>query len=698
MLKQAYGNAARFSNGPGPDLTALLNQGLELHRRGQLGEAATVYGKVLEQDPDHFDALHLLGVAAHQSGNHIEALQLLDRALQIRSDLPEIYSNRSSALMSLGRFDEAYDSCQKAIEVDPSYGDGWFNAGNALSKLGRRAEAIRHFQRAVQTRPNLVAAWSNLAGELLDDGRYQEAKTALKHALKLDPNHVRAHLNMGVVHMETGNTAEAEREFAKSIELEPQYTRARLNMANLAFQAGRVTECLQQLSAVLEVEPCSAEVANALANCHKVMGQPVDACEMYRQATQADRSSWGYHSNLLLAMLGEPRTTAQDSLNEALRYAARHAPPCHGPKKRTGPLKRIGFVSPDFRIHPVGFFLEPLLRNLSGVEVVLYANQNQHDRQTAVLASLASGMRTVKALSTDQVCEAVREDEIDVLVDLAGHTADSRLDVFAKRAAAVQVTWLGYSSTTGLSQFDALIGDPIVTPPTDDPFYSEPVFRLPHSFVPMFTVADAPDTSPPPSAQSGYTTFGSFNATSKIHDGVIEVWSRILHEVPGSRLVIKNLAMVDPMVRERFAQAFLARGIESSRLTFSSQTSRDQHFADFSSIDVALDTFPYSGATTTLDNLWMGVPVVTLRGDHYAGRMSASLVTNAGFGDLVAETPDLYVQNAVSLANDGARLEAIRRSLRNDIALSPLGLTSDFANAFLSILSRIWEESESSAA
>jgi len=699
MLKQAYSNvgATRHAD-KGPDLGKMLDEAVELHRRGDSGGASTLYGQILDIEPNHFDALHLLSMAAHQTGNPHGAIELIDMALQIRPNTSDALSNRSAILMDLGRYPEALESCLKAIQIDRKNVEAFFNAGNALVKLQRRQEAISHFQRALEIQPGFVPCLVNLGGELTEECRFEEARAVLEQAASLSTGNGMAWLNIGALHHESGNKPEAYKAYEKALQIEPGYVRALVSLSNLHFEDGRVSEAFNKAEAALMIAPGDSGANNSLGNCYRTFGEPQTAATYYRSAVAVNPNAYGFHSNLLLCMLGDQSVDSQEQLDEALRFAARYVKPVNqkvGPKSE---LKRIGFVSGDFRTHSVGFFLEPLLANLSGVEVYLYANQTSYDQQTEKLASLVKELKNSKSWSTSKFVEAVTRDEIDILVDLSGHTSDARLDVFAQKPAPVQVTWLGYSGTTGLTQFDALIGDAIVTPRQDEDFYSEQILRLAHGFAPFLVPADAPEVTPLPAQSNGFVTFGSFNATTKINDGVIEVWSRILRAVPGSSLLMKNLFLEDQTVRERYLGAFATFGISEERLTLLGQTTREEHWDCFAKIDIALDTFPYSGATTTADNLWMGVPVVTHLGDRYCGRMSASFLEAIGLNHLVARTHDDYVETAAMLASDLDSLAELRSGLRDRVSNSELGLGAAFAESFMSALRGLWSETEAKAA
>lgn len=675
-----------------------LQEGLRRHSAGEIAEAASLYGEVLSVEPHNFDALHLLGVAALQTGHPADALSLFDQAAAIDRKRPELWTNRATALLSLDRCQESLESCETALGIDPGNAVAHFNAGNALVKLRRRHDAINRFNQAVSLNPSYVEAWTNLGGELIEDGRLDEAIKALDTSIRLNDQHAKAHLNLGVARMEVGRLDEAEAAFQSALSIEPGYAKAATNIANLAWSQSRVAKADAFVTHALQADPQCAEAHNVQGNVLRTLGEPRRATECFQRAVDLDPSSAGFHSNLLLSRLGDPTSGPSDILADARLYAARHAPWTRRQQPRREAPVRLGFVSPDLRTHPVGLFLEPLLTGLQDVEVFLYSNCRTEDQQTERLRQLSSSTTSIYRADTDDVCSTIRDDGIDLLIDLAGHTADGRLDVFAKRPAPAQVTWLGYSGTTGLSQFDALIGDPVVTPVSHENDYSEPVYRHPSGFAPLLGFDGLPDIGTLPLDRTGTVTFGSFNSPTKINEEVIEAWSEVLRKVPHSRMVLKNTYFADADVCRHFADKFSRYGVAPDRLDFQGPSSLADHWPMIASVDLVLDTFPYSGATTTLDCLRMGVPVVTVCGDRYCSRMSASFLSSAGLQDPSAELPCDFVTTSVALASDGERLRDLRTTLRDRLMAAPFADPELYASQFLSLLHDVWADALDQAA
>jgi predicted O-linked N-acetylglucosamine transferase (SPINDLY family) len=401
------------------------------------------------------------------------------------------------------------------------------------------------------------------------------------------------------------------------------------------------------------------------------------------------------YSNLLLSMNythHDTGTIFQEHLNYARQFAASLAsdiPPYTNeliPDRRI----RIGYVSPDFRRHSVNYFIEPVLaaHTREQFEVFCYSDVVSPDEVSHRIQTYPVQWRDIVGMTDAQIAALVRSDRIDILVDLAGHTGYNRMLLFARKPAPVQVSWLGYPNTTGLKAVDYRIVDGYTDPPgLTDPFYTEKLTRMPESFLCYQPEQDSPEIGPLPSLQAGHITFGSFNIISKVTPEAVALWADILKKVPDAKLFLKAKSLFDKGTREYLGALFLQQGIPMDRLIFKFHTaSYKEHLAMYNSIDIALDTFPYNGTTTTCEALWMGVPVVTLAGDRHASRVGKSLLTNIGLPELVAETENAYIDIAVKLAADIDRLRFLRERLREMMRQSPVcdatGFTANLENCY----------------
>ncbi len=406
------------------------------------------------------------------------------------------------------------------------------------------------------------------------------------------------------------------------------------------------------------------------------------------------------HGNLIFMMNYDARFSQKDIFAESRRWNEIHAAPyreherTHASDRDPDRRLRVGYLSPNFREHSVSYFADPLIagHDRRSFEVFCYAQVIKPDTRTERFRDLADVWRSTVGLTDATVAERIREDGIDILVDLAGYTGENRLLVFAARPAPVQVSWLGYPNTTGLSAMDYRLTDAIADPEgADDTLYSETLVRLPNGFLCFTPAGDAPDIGGSPALSNGHVTFGSFNHLPKVSPEVVETWAQILERVPGSRLLLKSHPLADAATRDRYLDMFATHGIDARRVElFSWIASKSGHLGAYDRVDIGLDPFPYNGTTTTCEALWMGVPVVTLRGERHSGRVGASLLTRMDLVDLIAETKDAYVETAVGLAKAPDRLSGFRTELRQRMKGSPLCDGDTFARDVEAVYREMW--------
>jgi predicted O-linked N-acetylglucosamine transferase (SPINDLY family) len=480
--------------------------------------------------------------------------------------------------------------------------------------------------------------------------------------------------------------------------LRPQYLEALHNLGNALHGLGRPEEAVACFRQVLQLRPDYAEAYNDLGAALIALGLMQEAEHSYRRALQIRPDDAKTRHGLLVALnyrSDEPLQVFREHLTWAERQAATTQPDTvHRNPPDPDRRLRIGYVSPDFRTHSVAFFAVPLLthHDPAAVETYGYANVAHADATTAQLQSRCHHWRDVHAMPDDQLADRIRQDGIDILVDLAGHTAGNRLAVFARKPAPIQVTYLGYPNTTGLSTIDYRLTDALADPPgTTEQWHTEKLVRLPEGFLCYAPPPNAPAVAPLPAATNGYITFGSFNNLAKVTPKVVELWARILKAIPGSRLEMKGRLLKEPETRERVLRQFDAHGIGRERVDLVPNVpGMANHLAYYHRLDLALDTFPYNGTTTTCEALWMGVPVITLAGRTHAGRVGVSLLTRVGLPELIAENEDDYVQRAVTLARDPERLAALRAGLRPRMTQSPLCDGPSFARHVEAAYREMW--------
>jgi predicted O-linked N-acetylglucosamine transferase (SPINDLY family) len=638
------------------------------HRAGRLADAEAIYRQVLAQVPDQADALQLLGILAGQTGNLEAALDYLGRAIVLEPARAEHHYNRGELLRRAGRWEEASAAFRRALELGPSLAQAHANLASVLHQQGRLDEAIAAYRRALELGAADPVIDNNLGSALNDIGALDQAIAALDRAIARAPGYADAHANLGVVLHRAQRLDESIAACRRAIALGANPVIAHNNLGNALRESGALDEAINALRLVLALAPGAEAIAA--------------------------------HDNLIVTLHFHPDYDAQDILAECRRWAARYAnplPPGEGSRRpgegqrdrerlglggaagegqratgHPGRRLRIGFVSPDFRAHPAGQLVLPLFehRDRRFAEFVCYAEVHSADALTRRFQTLADGWRSTVGMSAERVAEQVRADRIDILVDLAVHTGGNRLLVFARKPAPVQVSMLGMPSTTGLETIDYRLTDAFFDPPgSSDGYYTETSIRLPRSIWCYEPPEAAPEVGPLPAARNGFVTFGCLNQFAKVSRPAVRAWIGILRALLGARLVLQSPpgSHLDP-VRALFHEA----GIAADRVAFVAKIPRSEYLKRYHELDLCLDPFPYNGHTSTFDALWMGVPVVTLAGRTGVGRAGVSLLSNVGLPELIAETPEQYVQIAVQLATDLKRLAAMRSGLRRRMETSPL--------------------------
>ena len=578
----------------------------------------------------------------------------------------------------LGLFQESITCCRRAVILQPDYIDAHINQGISLKSLGRLDAALVCYQAALRLDPAASAIHLYLGNTLAELGRAQEALAYYQEALRLGPNNPETHNNMGVALKSLGRMDEALACYQEALRLDCDFTNALGNLGNIFAHQGRLQEASSAYERALQRAP-DAEVHSNLGKVLLAQGQLEPACVQYRAALSLAPAHAEAHSNLLFAM-NYAATQDPDALfAEHQRWGELHAQ-TSVPADFTCPRDserrlKIGYVSPDLRKHSVAYFMESLLatHDPSQVEVFCYAHVELSDEITQSLKGRVEHWRNIWGMANSPVAETIRADGIDILVDLAGHTAHNRLGVFVLRPAPVQVSYLGYPNTTGLPQMDYRLTDAWADPPGQAPCHTETLVRLPRGFLCYTPPRAAPAVDTLPLARAGHVTFGSFNALPKIGPTVIALWARLLQAIPDARLILKNTSLRDAATREHYARLFQDHGIAPQRLEWVAwlPASAD-HLALYNRVDIGLDTFPYNGTTTTCEALWMGVPVVVLAGSRHAGRVGVSLLERMGLAELIAQTPEQYIELAVRLAADCNRIGHLRTHLRARMLQSPL--------------------------
>ena len=678
------------------DLIDALESAVRHYHAGDLQQAEEVSRGVLEHEPDNTEALHILGIIALQRGNYDIAFDLVSKAVIINASNPTYHNSLGNVLKKQGRLDEAINCFQKALQLKPDFAFGYYNLGNTFKDQGRFDKAIECYQKALQLKPDFVESCNSLGCMLMNQGRFSDAIECYQKALQLKPDYVQAHSNFGNVLRGQGRLEEAAEHLQKALRLKPDYAEAYCNLGNVLQDQGKLSKAIECYQKVLQLKPGYVEAYSNLGAVLQNQGRVDEAIECYQKALQLKPDLSFAHSNLLMGLHYRDQIDPVELFSQHKRWAEQHASPFVGTIKPhindRSPERclRVGYVSPDFRMHSVAYFIEAVMasHDQADFETIYYSDVACPDSMTNRLKALAGCWRDIVGMSDEQVADLIRNDEIDILVDLAGHTAKNRMLLFARKPAPVQVTYLGYPDTTGLPTMDYRITDSWTDPPDQtDHLYTEELVRLAQGFLCYKPPEETPEVTKPPVLETENITFASFNNRPKITPEVVRLWSKILTLVPNAGLVLKSKPLSDPRTQELLLEMFVQNGVSPDRIRFVGYiSSQFKHLELYNSIDVGLDTFPYNGTTTTCEALWMGVPVIVLAGETHASRVGVSLLTNAGLPELIAESAEEYVEKAVRLAGDLNRLKELRSNLRSIMSQSPLmdakGLTRSMEEAY----------------
>lgn len=643
-----------------PDLQSALDHAMELHQAGRFADAAGIYQRLLELIPDSHDVRHLHGLALFDLGRPDEGIRLMEEALARNPGAGHYYNNLGSRLIDRGDHARAEQLLTEGAARSPSCPATRYNLGNALFRQGKYLPAIACYRAALALRPDFAMCDLQLGLALHNAGLRAEALTHYQAAVAAHPDDPALRINHGALLQSECDLDGAAAAFREAVRLTPQDATPLNNLAVVMKEIGELGEATRLLRRCVELKPTSLEI----------------------------------HSNLILTLHYDPTATADDLKSAHEGWNSRHATPARAYANLPEPGRRLrlGFVSPDLRDHVVGRALLPSFRRLDPAHFELFCYGNTvADPISEEFRARCHAWRELGTKTAEQLAETIRGDGVDILIDLALHTSDNRLDVFALKPAPLQVSWLGYPESSGLATMDYRLTDARLEPPSGNRLAHphEQAWLLPDCWTCYEPPFGFPEVNAPPAASGRPFTYGSFNNNCKINGDVLDAWARILMATPGSRL---KLLAKQGTHRRRFVDELVRRGIDAGRVVFAdyvpaaADLSQGGLLARYHDIDVALDTFPYGGMTTTLDALWMGVPVVSLIGERNLGRAGLSLLSNVGLAEFAVADVDAYVETALRLAADRSRLAELRAGLRDRMRTSPLldaaGFTRKIETAF----------------
>ena len=691
---------------------AVLSAAASAYGRGRYAETEALCRDILKALPDHVDAMHLLGMCAHDGRRLEEAQQLLERVIALDPRLHDAHNNLATVHFDLGNYEEARRCQERAIALKPNFAVALTNLGNTLMHLGQYEQALELHERAIKIKPDYADAFCNRGMVEIVLGQIMRAKESFDRALLFQPRHAEAIVGSGMVSMELRHHDEAAAKFAMALAIKPGSPRIVAQRGRLSYELQRLEPALADFEAALAISPKLELALRGKAQTCLVMGKTAQAMaaaaalieqnprsEMglalmgFSYSNQGDMDAAIEYLDRALALrpdygdairgkifLEDYRAEADFVVQQAVRKSwwdqiGSKQPRRELPKRPLDPEKRIvvGYVAAEFRQHSAGLTLLPVLRHHDHTkfEIICYYSWPGGDEYTAMFKSLADVWVEAWGLSDDELADRIQADNVDILIDVSGHTTGNRLLTFARKPAPIQATGFGHATGTGMPTMDYVLADPIFIPPSVRHLFAEKIHDLPC----LITINPVSDLQPSelPMLRNGYVTFGVFNRIYKISDDAIRVWSRIMRELPGSKIILKHGLLDDPLLRDSLIARFLAQGVVEESLTCLGTTSRDDHLAAFAQVDISFDTFPQNGGISTWESLYKGVPVVAKLGNGASSRAGASIVTAVGLGDWVAEDDDGYVEIARKFASQPEYLARLRADLPARIAVSPAG-------------------------
>jgi len=679
------------------------------------------------------DALKL-GVKFQHENNHEKAAAVYEQILAAVPDNISAMSNLAVSLIHLGHLEAAIHQFVKVTELNPS-GDAFMNLANALVQGNNFPLALENYVKAVAFAPEHLQLHENFCNLLFQHGDglidlFPPAIQNLEKILKKVPQAKHINIELALMHHKSFNLdkaieyykklpklgiktaelynqlglaylfknqpADAENAYLQAVKLNPNFISPHINLGICYEMLSKHQKSIEHNLKAIGIDPRDIKPYNNLANLYKNKTNIEESLRCYRKVLEIEPNHTTAYSNLLLSM----HYHVYDR-KEVFEEHKKYAEICKAEKVPTTYLNttekrklRIGYVSPDFKKHSVAFFIEPIIENhdREKFEIHCYYLQKYVDGFTERFKNMSDKWVEAANLNTSALAQEIYNDKIDILVDLSGHTGNNRLPLFAHKPAPIQMTYLGYPDTTGLSTVDYRLVDQYVEPPEEDGLYTtEKPLRMPHSYFCYTPIEKCPATGNTAALKNGYITFGSFNNYAKVSDAIVDVWAAVLKAIPTANFLLKNQALKDPDTWEHFKSRMEQRGIDTHRLHYAKfAKSTQDHLRVYQKVDVALDSFPYNGATTTFEALWMGVPVVTLVGDTHVSRVGKSILATLGFDNLIADTPEAFVTICQTLANDIDYIQNFRQTIREKMQASPLMDAKTFTKQLEEIYQRIW--------
>jgi len=624
---------------------------------------------------DDMEALFNLGLSYEKLGFWQEAARCYKQLFQHAPEDFEVLNNLGNVLWRQRQLPEAASFYKKALQVKPGFAEAYQNLGLLLAEEGNLVEEETHWRRALQALPDMAEASRGLGKVLLKQGRVQEAEAAYRNALKNKAEDHDFYFQLALGMSELGRPQEAADAYRQALAIKPDLIEALNNLSLVLQDAGHMVEAEQHVRKMLEIDPKNPVGMSTLARSLQLQGQQAESIHWYRKSLELMPEHRGEYGNYLFVLNYHPDLSAEEIYASYEEYDRRFGAPLrglwrtHDNEPSAGRRLRVGYVSPDFCNHSCRFFMEPLLsqHDRSVVEVFAYADLAREDQVTQRYKSYVDHWVATRGMSDEALAERIRADGIDVLVDLAGHTAGCRLGAFARKPAPVSVSWLGFGYTTGLKAIDYFLTDEPAAPVGSEHLFAETPWRVPNGSYAYRPALNMGEVSALPALERGHVTFGTLTRAIRINHRTVRVWAEILKRVPGARLVVDSSSYKDEGVREALIQKFEAHGVTRERLEIGFHS---PPWDVLRGMDIGLDCFPHNSGTTLFESLYMGVPYITLAGRPSVGRLGSSILHGVGHEEWIAQSEEEYVEKAVALAADRAKLAEIRAGLRPQMQAS----------------------------
>jgi len=719
-----------MSSSPDP---VQINALVTLINTGQWQSILPLAQAMTQQFPDFSFGWAMLGASLRAVGRHSDALEPSRRVVKLAPTEPESHLNLGNVLQDLGKDQEAVECFEQALALNEAFVPAMYNLANLLMRMERHGEALSHYLRALQMTPDATEIYFNAALACLSLNHVQDAIAHLTKAVSLDPAFLPGLRELGVLLSAQGQTLQAWDCLMRALRIDPndvtvlaassdvllrlkRYAEAKavtqqwlnkapeqahghVNMGHALRATGALVPALASFQAALSIQPANVSAWIDLGLTLNSLARPSEAATAYRQALSVDPNSRLAYTNLIYALVHDADVSAEDLRAETARFAQQfEAPlmphwPVHKNTRDPDRVIRVGFVSADFRNHAVTVIFQPLLNHLalqSGLELHGFYVFGESDAMTAEVRARFAHWHEVAHLDDQALAQKIQDLSIDILIDLSGHTGHNRLLAFARKPAPVQVSWLGFLASTGLRAMDYYLADDKLYPlGLMDGVFTEKLVYLPATN-PFFTSPFAPPVNALPALQNGHVTFGSFNRPAKISRACVKVWSALLRALPSSRLVMGGIAH-EPDNVARVEAWFVEDGIDAARISYLPRGGIAEYLSWHHQVDMALDTFPYTGGTTTSNALSMGVPTLTLAGTLPTSRGGPELLGFVGLDDFVSHDANEFVQRGVWWSGHLRELADIRVQLRDRLRESPLGHPEDIAAAFNRALRKMWQ-------